>query len=95
MDFAEVFPRELIHLSFMTDGSISATIRIKNLIKNKLAFKIKANSRERYDVSPVQGVILSESQATIEIILKSQVLYIMFSLKYKKAFFKNKGLSCY
>ena len=85
MSFAEVIPRDIIRLNVFTDGTISTTIRIKNQINAKLAFKVKANSRDRYDVSPAQGIILSESQVTIEISLKAQVLYLyiyMFSLYY-------------
>jgi len=75
MILAEVFPKDCIRLDHFSDGIISSTIRIKNLTNSKLAFKIKSNTREKYKVSPVQGVILSESQATIEIIMRNKVFY--------------------
>ena len=78
MTFVEVFPQDCIRLNHLPDGTLSATIRIKNLSQSKLAFKIKSNTREKYEVSPAQGVILSESPATVEIMIRKTVLYIPF-----------------
>lgn len=78
MTFVDVFPQDCIRLNQLPDGTLSTTIRIKNLSQSKLAFKIKSNAREKYEVSPAQGVILSESPATVEIIIRKTVVYFPF-----------------
>ena len=90
MTFVEVFPQDCIRLNPLPDGTLSTTIRIKNLSQSKLAFKIKSNTREKYEVSPAQGVILAESPATVEIIIRKPVLYLFLQIPPKTfCFFKE------
>lgn len=77
MSLAEVYPLDSIRLNFLPDGVRSGTMRLKNLQKSRLAFKIKANIRNKYEVCPAQGFIAGGGQITIEIILKDKdVLFL-------------------
>lgn len=80
MSFAEVYPKDTIKLNVLPEGIISGTIRVKNLQKVRLSFKIKANNRNKYEVSPAQGFIPPESQVTVEIVLKETNFNVSFSI---------------
>lgn len=89
MSLAEIYPKDSVLLRSFEDGSIIGTIRIKNFCKCKIAFKVKANNKNKYEVSPAQGVLLGESQGTVEIQLKPQGSKGAFYM----GFDKNKEIS--
>lgn len=80
MSLAEVYPQDSIRLTVLPDGVRSGTMRLKNLQKARLAFKIKANIRNKYEVCPAQGFVAGGGQVTIEIILREKDVFFHFSL---------------
>ena len=74
----EITPHE-IAINVVLDKEIIVEIKLRNLTRQQVAFKIKTTAPEKYQVRPIQSVVGPEATETCIIVMKARQDYPDFN----------------